>query len=253
MSEKAEDGLSELRKCPFCGGEPSVRDYFNNKFGAGRISCSTVGCYARMTYTGTASKKKVAEAWNRRALRSESVRAGVIEECARVCDAIWEQDAGTAGAGSSAACALAIRKLKSAPGNENAVPQAQDNAGDGSDASSQTRYKPAGTAPANEMAEMAEPEKLPPCMIPDGGDCCPQYDKLRREVEELRAELKIQDDANEILTRRLSDAGGTVRVPREPTMGQWDDFCAVHHVPFDKFIVAYKAMLSAAPSGGRNG
>jgi hypothetical protein len=51
--------------------------------------------------------------------------------------------------------------------------------------------------------------------------------------------------------RDLSDAR-TVRVPREPTMGQWDDFCAVHHVPFDKFIVAYKAMLSAAPSGGRN-
>lgn len=33
-------------------------------------------------------------------------------------------------------------------------------------------------------------------------------------------------------------------VPLEPTMGQWDDFCAVHHVPFDKFIAAYKAMLA---------
>jgi Lar family restriction alleviation protein len=176
MSEKAEDGLSELRKCPFCGGEPSVRDYFNNKFGAGRISCSTVGCYARMTYTGTASKKKVAEAWNRRALRSESVRAGVIEECARVCRKLrGDGDAPTDRLIGFDMCEEAIRALKSAP---------------------------------NEMAEMPE-------------------------------------------RRRLSDAG-TVRVPREPTMGQWDDFCAVHHVPFDKFIVAYKAMLAAALSGGRS-
>lgn len=30
-------------------------------------------------------------------------------------------------------------------------------------------------------------------------------------------------------------------------MGQWDDFCAVHKVPFEKFILAYKAMLQSAP------
>lgn len=33
----------------------------------------------------------------------------------------------------------------------------------------------------------------------------------------------------------------------EPTMGQWDDFCAVHSVPFSKFEEAYKAMQRAAP------
>ena len=34
------------------------------------------------------------------------------ERCAKVCDKIWEQDVGTVGAGSSAACATAIRGAK---------------------------------------------------------------------------------------------------------------------------------------------
>ena len=33
--------------------------------------------------------------------------------------------------------------------------------------------------------------------------------------------------------------------PEEPTMGMWDDFCAVHPVHFDLFIAAYKAMRAA--------
>ena len=36
-------------------------------------------------------------------------------------------------------------------------------------------------------------------------------------------------------------------VPVEPTMGQWDDFCKVHSVPFDVFERAYKAMMKDAP------
>jgi len=43
----------------------------------------------------------------------------VAEKCAEICDNVWEQDEGTSGAGSSAACALAIRAyaatLPSAP------------------------------------------------------------------------------------------------------------------------------------------
>jgi hypothetical protein len=195
--------------------------------GQGRVNVPDFnGCYAMFP--------DIARALCDMALRYAEGRAGVIEECARVCDSLHDKN---------------WKLYKTSSGQERASPYVEglaDGAGDCSEAIRALKSAP------NEMAEMAEPEKLPPCMIPDGGDCCPQYDKLRREVEELRAELKIQDDANEILTRRLSDAGGTVRVPREPTMGQWDDFCAVHHVPFDKFIVAYKAMLSAAPSGGRN-
>jgi hypothetical protein len=76
---------------------------------------------------------------------------------------------------------------------------------------------------------------------------CEQAAKAIRALKSAPNEMAEMPD-----TRRLSDAGGTVRVPREPTMGHWDDFCAVHHVPFDKFIVAYKAMLAAAPSGGRD-
>ena len=36
-------------------------------------------------------------------------------------------------------------------------------------------------------------------------------------------------------------------VPEEPTMGQWDDFCKVHSVPFDEFERAYKAMIAPPP------
>ena len=44
---------------------------------------------------------------------------------------------------------------------------------------------------------------------------------------------------------------GWVMVPKEPTMGQWDDFCAVLPVPFNKFIEAYKAIV--VPHGGEHG
>ena len=57
--------------------------------------------------------------------------------------------------------AEAIKDAARSDAGENAVPRAQDNAGDGSDASSQTRYKPAGTAPdhtkgAAELADRLE-------------------------------------------------------------------------------------------------
>jgi hypothetical protein len=79
-------------------------------------------------------------------------------------------------------------------------------------------------------------------------------------IEEILTGLRSEDDSTQLRAiiasiEALKPAAGnegTVRVPREPTMGQWDDFCAVHHVPFDKFIVAYKAMLAAALSGGRS-
>jgi hypothetical protein len=31
---------------------------------------------------------------------------------------------------------------------------------------------------------------LPSCMMPDGGDCCPEYHSLTKENERLRAALK---------------------------------------------------------------
>lgn len=44
--------------------------------------------------------------------RLKGLRNEVLEEAAKACDAIWEQDAGTSGSDSSAACALAVRALK---------------------------------------------------------------------------------------------------------------------------------------------
>jgi hypothetical protein len=37
-----------------------------------------------------------------------------------------------------------------------------------------------------------------------------------------------------------------VRVPKVPTMGQWDDFCSVFPVPFELFMAAYEAMIRAS-------
>ena len=36
------------------------------------------------------------------------------------------------------------------------------------------------------------------------------------------------------------------RVPVEPTMGMWDDFCAVHPISFAQFCGAYKSMIESA-------
>lgn len=47
--------------------------------------------------------------------------------------------------------------------------------------------------------------------------------------------------AREVL--RLSASQSYVALPTAPTMGMWDDFCAVHKVPFDAFEKACKAML----------
>ena len=47
--------------------------------------------------------------------RNPGLDAATVEACAKACDRIWEQDVGTAGAGSSAACAQAIRALVAEP------------------------------------------------------------------------------------------------------------------------------------------
>ncbi len=52
-------------------------------------------------------------------------------------------------------------------------------------------------------------------------------------------------EAIESLQQSAALPSDYVMVPSEPTMGQWDDFCAVFPVPFDKFQLAYKAMLAA--------
>jgi hypothetical protein len=97
------------------------------------------------------------------------------------------------------------------------------------------------------------------------------YDALRQSLALAQGEIEELQRANETLRgawderyrlweeamnraekaeASLAERRGYVMVPVEPTMGQWDDFCAVHHVPFDTFIKAYKAMLASAPASG---
>jgi hypothetical protein len=61
--------------------------------------------------------------------------------------------------------------------------------------------------------------------------------------------LEQLDMLHELKALTMSDNRRTdYTVPAEPTMGMWDDFCAVYEVPFDTFIVAYKAMLAGLPT-----
>ena len=41
-----------------------------------------------------------------------------------------------------------------------------------------------------ELAEAQSFADNPPCMMPDGGDCCPQYPKLNQERDQLRQAVK---------------------------------------------------------------
>jgi hypothetical protein len=56
------------------------------------------------------------------------------------------------------------------------------------------------------------------------------------------ADLDYQQAVREF-DAALAASFGPNALPAEPTMGMWDDFCAVHGVPFDDFIRAYKNMI----------
>jgi predicted nuclease with TOPRIM domain len=49
------------------------------------------------------------------------------------------------------------------------------------------------------------PAPLPPCMMPDGGECCPQYHDLKKEVSALRNLLEAVREDNQRLQVLLSE------------------------------------------------
>ncbi len=58
----------------------------------------------------------------------------------------------------------------------------------------------------------------------------------------LRAAAEQAKELEALKSARPPD--GYAVVPVVPTMGMWDDFSAVHSVPFDEFMEAYKAMIN---------
>ena len=59
----------------------------------------------------------------------------------------------------------------------------------------------------------------------------------------------LQEEITEVCdlaAAALSEREGWVTVPKEPTMGQWDDFCSVYPIGFGEFQSAYRAMVKAA-------
>lgn len=122
------------------------------------------------------------------------------------------------------------------------------------------------------------------CLWVAGGDGVPRYIELERDLTAARAEIAEKEtdrhyhmnainrlakflafwgtsddvidaamDNIKRFARELAELRATlegmVMVPKEPTMGIWDDFCAVFEVPFDKFIPAWKAALAVATEG----
>ena len=57
--------------------------------------------------------------------------------------------------------------------------------------------------------------------------------------------LRMDRDGPDVAIKSSIYAGIEEALKLEPTMGQWDDFCAVFPVPFDEFMKAYRAMCAA--------
>ena len=163
------------------------------------------------------------------ALRSESGRAGVIEECARVCRklhingimVINPVDQGNRPA-FAVDCEKAIRALKSAPNEMAEMPEPHV---DGKWCKNLRCAKCYG-ADTWQQSKLAMLESDFQEAMAEISNLRRDADKLRREVEELREDNTMLRNGHiyaiqraESYERRLSDAGGTVRVPREPTKG----------------------------------
>jgi hypothetical protein len=188
-------------------GEQAVRDAVIEE--CARVCVERTKAYAPGAVRGEVDEERDAEALacakdiralKDAALRSESVRAGVWPVYGIHHDYVDRGDQNCAVCGYHCGDPWHdTHKSAHAPGNEGmrVLHTTPDNAGP-------VRGFPITAisedeAPANEMAEMPEPEKLPPCMIPDGGDCCPQYVKLRREVEELKLGIAgLEEELREV-------------------------------------------------------
>lgn len=65
--------MSELKPCPFCGGEPSLISFYNDRtvFPAAKVSCNNGSCKARpkvefIDSTFEEAEDTAIEAWNTR-------------------------------------------------------------------------------------------------------------------------------------------------------------------------------------------
>jgi len=72
------------------------------------------------------------------------------------------------------------------------------------------RNAQAAPAPAD-----AEPAANPPCMMPDGGECCPQYDTLAARLAELEHNQRLQDAATASALERAEAAEAREKGMRE--------------------------------------
>lgn len=62
-----------------------------------------------------------------------------------------------------------------------------------------------GFACDHERCPMTLPTTLPPCMEPDGGECCPEYRSLVKENMQLRNVLEAVREDNERLRVREAE------------------------------------------------
>lgn len=69
----------------------------------------------------------------------------------------------------------------------------------------------------------------------DGKNPSIQFGEMFAHARQLERELSARQQ------------GEPVALPSNPTMGMWDDFCAVVPVRFDLFLAAHKAMIAGMP------
>jgi hypothetical protein len=71
--------MSELKPCPFCGGEAEYREYDDSVW----FQCSNFDCQATRVWKFD-GRRDAAEDWNRRASGWISVEDGLPDECVSV-------------------------------------------------------------------------------------------------------------------------------------------------------------------------
>lgn len=83
MNDGVERTMTELKPCPFCGGEPEVIGWKWEDMTEHRVRCLTVNCPVNPRTPIYDTEAEAIDAWNTRAERTCQDMDGWCSECAK--------------------------------------------------------------------------------------------------------------------------------------------------------------------------